>query len=156
MKNKVALITIPHSGTRHARDVTLAPFTAAGGDLVTGHAFIDPVDTEGRIVVSVIRHPARIYKSWDRRGRFQRKQDEGRWEKIWAHMMGLQGVHYIHIDEPSLRDKEVTLLSDVLGCPLSLDWTPPAYARTHDMAIEGTSHIDESIMEFYRSTLNAQ
>ena len=157
------MLTIPHSGTRVVRDQIFKPFYAAGGILTVKHSFIDQQAAgqipDGAVHIATMRHPGRVWKSWDNRGKFRNRRDPQRWLPVWQWMDDYLrdfNVTTIHVDRPDLRGHELDIVSERIGFKLPQDWVPyPASSETvlYEPTDDDMSQVDPYIMDVYRRTL---
>ena len=145
-----------HTGTHIVRNILLRGEKINGFHIPELERRVQGcLDSMDGLVVSPLRHPARVAESFKRRG-----SDVERFFLQWSHFMRYFAPRvdlYIHVDHPC-RDSEVESLADLLGKPISYDWavTVESGSRqdTHALDIQNcTIEIPDSFSEFYGQTL---
>ena len=119
---------------------------------VAGDVVYYPAD----VVVSPLRHPARIAASWsryDKIGQHYRVNDfqdhVDRFIKYYHPVV----THYIHVDDPDIRDRQVEELGDALGLHL-VGRFDRAYASVHktiNIDLAQCPVVPDEFIEFYES-----
>ena len=161
-----SLLSIPHSGTRFLRnnifpDCDEVPYFSSAPGYTFDH--IDPwnycnvismLDVTTRIIIP-LRHPARVHKSWEKRGR------EHQMDRMWAgwsllaHSLSKNfTVKYIVIDGPN-RELQASVIRRYLSLPeISIDWTP-FKSKDGDFNAKTDVPIPSKLLEFYQDCCNS-
>jgi hypothetical protein len=113
-------------------------------------------------VFTSLRHPYRIWQSYVKRS--ERDRINYRHEKFilqWRRLIDLvapNNPHYVHVDAPEIRDKQVEEMGESLGLELGYDWTVDAksgsVAGTHQIDVRDDKRVPQEFIDFYYETMN--
>jgi hypothetical protein len=152
------MITVPsimHSGTRLLRNVILKDIEVNGF-----HTYeMDKFTGEG-LVISPLRHPRRIAKSFKDRERKGVKwpYSKENLDYQWDCMLEIDKYNpfYVHIDH-EIRDLEIDLISDKIGVKLEKNWTVSkesgAQLSNHDIDLDQCPEVPQYQVDFYFKTI---
>ena len=164
----IALLSIPHTGTHFVRDRLLRP---AGIDYIDRHIWPDPGRYESlrhRVeeykragaIITPIRHPLAVAKSWKRRGR--PINELAQWWRQLVKQIDPLGPYYLPLDS-KLRDaaldkinRDLALNLDPLDWPVLRDPTreyPPADLTDQERSLVLSEHYDPAFFgRWYEDT----
>lgn len=165
---RVVLATVMHSGTH------LMLYEVFKENRYAGHGerqhvwqlhlenrcmpFIEEKMSEGVMLVTSMRHPARIKAS------FVKRQDKfHKFDEQMENLVSLEEYNptYVHIDMPDIRDEQTRCLGERLDLDLSTSWPvnqlmSGSIHGLHDMEVtdEWLSRVNERYVDFYYKTAN--
>ena len=124
----VIIISVPHTGTVFLREVLYCNYFHC--DDLTPEKLAETV--EGKIVVSPLRDPVDVWRSWVKREgtglQLPRERFTENWKRL-AQMDRDYDVHYVCVDRPE-RDEQLRVVEKKLSDPrriskrLHTDWKP--------------------------------
>jgi hypothetical protein len=147
-----------HSGTRLLRNVILE-----GQDFTGFHTYeMDKYRKELNegLIISPLRHPRRIAKSFKDR---ERKNTKWPYAKIhldnqWKLMVLIDKFNplYLHVDD-EIKNKEIELISDAVEKDLVSDWTVCSRSGeglgNHDIDLDDCPEAPQYQIDFYYETI---
>ena len=108
------------------------------------------------VVVSPLRHPRRIAASWARYNGFAHNYANESFLAQFDRFMEWYApivTHYVHVDDPGVRDRQVEELGDALGLHL-VGRFDRAYASVHktiNIDLAQCPVVPDEFIEFYES-----
>ena len=166
MKN-IHTVTVMHSGTHLLQTILNHDQRFQGPDrLIRYH--VDTVHNDkiedASFVFSALRHPRRIAESWRRR--FVDGKYNLTFQYLYEQLDSLMNDFdkyidiYVHVDDIDTRDKEVDLISKMIGVKINpFDWSKAdrdtgCNYQTHDIDIKDCPVVPSKYEDFYYRTMN--
>lgn len=115
--DRISILSVKHTGTNFIHQL-LREFI---GEVRSSHYNSLESFTTPEIIISPIRDPWRVYRTWYSRGRFG-PEFFSEWN-IFNEAWKTGKVHIVPIDTED-KQKHLDGLSDILNTKLSTDWTP--------------------------------
>lgn len=185
MKNKLVICnpTVHHSGTKFTSRELFSSFETVplmhwesvqdrnSNVLLQGHTvnqhwkpWVRALTTYP-IVLFTLRHPFRVWESFQRRN----KRDFGLYSNLWDNLIQLyynrmywgpqEHIFFLHIDDFDLRNEQVKYLNTELDLKLETTWPINEHLgckeNTHAVALDdirGTDRIPHRYIDFYAQT----
>jgi hypothetical protein len=111
-------------------------------------------------IYTSMRHPARVWESFKRRGKSKESYDSQ-----WRNMIDVVYKYdpfFVHIDRPDIRDSQVSEMARRLDKPLKTDWhvgkDTGSHKNTHNLEIteELLKEIPQEYIDFYYETADGR
>lgn len=150
----IFVATVKHTGSHVLLDGVLdrRNLHKHGYQAKHGHPLPEPRFPPGAVMVlSAMRHPRRVALSWHRRRKL------GQFMQQWQQFMDdyhPRVDHYVHVDDPRVRDRQVEAISIALGVWLRCRWDIP-YASVHNtisVPLDACPEVPASFERFYELT----
>ena len=121
---KVRVISVPHTGTRSTmkilRDAGLKPTQIH----FTGKYITSQIYDRHEPAIIPIRDKGKVGESWAKRGKSGSEFNlDDYWEEMEQYIDEHDNVYLLHIDDPERRDDDLKAISQLVGMPLSADFS---------------------------------
>ena len=120
----VRVISVPHSGTRSTMKILKDAGFKPAQVHFTGKYITSQIYDRHEPAIIPIRDKEEVRKSWARRGKQGSEYDlDQYWDEMEQYIDEHENVYPFHIDDPGQRDDDLQAISDLLGVPLTADYS---------------------------------